>query len=67
MKKDELCDKILEMFGEENEIEIKDMNEICERFECSTSTLYRARKELDIKHKYKGFGNERVVVWSLPE
>ena len=67
VKKDELCDKILEMFGEENEIEIKDMNEICERFECSTSTLYRARKELDIKHKYKGFGNERVVVWSLPE
>ena len=64
-KRDELCDKILEMFGDEEEIEVPGYAELCERFECKLTTLRRAVKELDITVSSKGFGKDKVTIWNL--
>ena len=64
-KRDELCDKILEMFGDEEEIEVPKRDELCDQLDCSVSTLRRALIDLGISISVKGFGKEKVAVWTL--
>lgn len=64
-KRDELCEKILEMFGEEKEIEVPTRQELCERLGCSGATLKRAKAELGIKTIRKGYSDKAVHYWRL--
>ena len=66
-KRDELCDKILEMFGDEEEIEVPKRDELCDQLDCSVSTLRRVKSELGISTVKKGFGDETKYYWQLSE
>ena len=65
-KRDALCDAILELFGEEDCIEIESIEDLCDKLGCSQTTLYRAKKELGIISKANGFGKEKSIIWTLP-
>ena len=67
VKKDELCDRILEMFGDEETIEVPKNSELCDRLECKPTTLRRALNELGIKSRSKGFGKDKKTFWYLDE
>jgi AraC-like DNA-binding protein len=64
-KRDELCDKIMEMFGDGDTIEIGSIEELCEQLGCSRKTLYRAKRELEIMSESSGFGEEKKSVWRI--
>lgn len=65
-KRDALCDAILELFGEEDCIEIESIEDLCDKLGCSRTTLYRAKKEMGIIGKANGFGKGKSIIWTLP-
>lgn len=67
VKKDELCDKLLEMFGEDELIEVPTVSELCEQLDCSRATLKRAKNELGIISESKGFGKDKKTQWRLSD
>ena len=66
-KLDAVCDDILQLFGEQDYIQIESINDLCEQLECSRNTLYRARDELQIQSVTKGFGKSRSTFWIMPD
>ena len=64
-KRDELCDDLLELFGDEDRLRVDSIEKLCEQLGCSRNTLYRARDELQIKSVVKGFGKDRTAWWLL--
>ena len=66
-KRDELCDKILEMFGDEEEIEVESIEALCDKFGCSRTSLFRAKKELEIESVSSGYGKDKKSAWRLPQ
>ena len=64
-KRDELCDKIMEMFGDEDEIEVPGYASLCKKMDSNASTLRRAVKELGITVTTTGFGKDKITRWSL--
>ena len=66
-KFDDLCDDILDLFGDGDSLEIGGINELCRRLKCSTHTLYKAQKYLNIESKTAGFGKDRRTIWTLPD
>ena len=65
-KRDELCDELLALFGDEDRLRVDSIEKLCEQLGCSRNTLYRARDELQIKSVVKGFGKDRTAWWQLP-
>ena len=66
-KRDALCDAILELFGEEDSIEVESIDDLCDRLGCSQATLYRAKRELGIKSTRKGYSKEHASIWIKPD
>ena len=62
-KRDELCDELLALFGDEDRLRVDSIEKLCEQLGCSRNTLYRARDELQIKSVVKGFGKDRTAWW----
>src|SRR5262249_51187382 len=65
-KLDQVVGLIQGMLTGGKSVEDKKMMEEIARLEISESTVNRARKQLGVKVKPKGFGAERVLWWSLP-
>ena len=66
-KLDDICDSLLELFGDSDRLEVSSIKDLCERLGCSHATLYRARNELQIENDSSGFGKDKRIVWTLPE
>lgn len=66
-KRDALIDDILELFDGKDFIRIPRIKTICEQLNCSQNTLYRARDELGIQSISKGYGEEKVTYWLMPD
>lgn len=66
-KLDAVCDDIMDLFGDNNRYEFSSIKDLCKHLECSQGTLYRARDELQIESSTAGFGEDKKIVWTLPE
>ena len=67
VKADEVAEQILEWFGEDEYKEVESIKALCEKFDCSQYTLYKARDDLKIKSTVNGFGKEKKIVWTIPD
>ena len=65
-KRDALIDDILDLFDGKDYIRIPKIKDLCEKLECSQNTLYRARDELGIQSIFKGYGEDKVTYWLMP-
>ena len=66
-KRDALIDDILDLFDGKDYIRIPKLKDLCEKLECSQNTLYRARDELGIQSIFKGYGEDKVTYWLMPD
>nr|WP_316614730.1 AAA family ATPase [uncultured Ruminococcus sp.] len=66
-KRDALIDDILDLFDGKDYIRIPKLKDLCEKLECSQNTLYRARDELGIQSLFKGYGEDKVTYWLMPD
>lgn len=66
-KRDALIDDILDLFDGKNYIKIPKLKDLCEQLDCSQNTLYRARDELGIQSIFKGYGEDKVSYWLMPD
>lgn len=66
-KRDALIDDILDLFDGKNYIKIPKLKDLCEQLDCSQNTLYRARDELGIQSMFKGYGEDKVTYWLMPD
>ena len=66
-KRDALIDDILDLFDGRDYIRIPKLKDLCEKLECSQNTLYRARDELGIQSIFKGYGEDKVTYWLMPD
>ena len=67
VKKDEVCDKLLELFGEKDFIKITNIKELCEKLDCKKSTLYSAKNELEIMSYTLGYSQNKCTYWLMPD
>ena len=67
VKKDEVCDKLLELFGEKDFIKITNIKELCEKLGCKQSTLYSAKDELEILSYSSGYSQNKCTYWLMPD
>lgn len=65
-KRDALIEDILDLFDGKNYIKIPKLKDLCEQLDCSQNTLYRARDELGIQSISKGYGEDKVTYWLMP-
>lgn len=65
-KKDNVIDKLLELFGEKDYIKLN-VSELCKELDCSQGTLYNARKELQLQYYSEGFGANKTSYWLMPD
>ena len=65
VKAEEVADKILDWFGDDEYKEVESIKSLCEEFGCSAKTLYKVRNELGIKSQTKGYGEEKSTVWLI--
>lgn len=67
VKKDEVCDKLLDLFGENDFIKITNIKELCEKLGCKQSTLYSAKDELEIQSCSSGYSQNKCTYWLMPD
>ncbi len=66
-KRDALIDDILELFDGKDFIKIPKIKDLCQQLDASQNTLYRARDELEIQSVSKGYGEDKVTYWLMPD
>lgn len=66
-KKDEVCDRLLELFAEKDFIKFTNTEELCERLNCKKSTLYSIKSDLKLQSVSVGFGQGKATYWLMPE
>lgn len=67
VKKDEVCDKLLDLFGENDFIKFTNAEELCKKLNCKRSTLYNAKKDLQIESCLLGYGENKGTYWIMPD
>lgn len=67
VKKDEVCDKLLELFGEKDYIKFENAEEICKKLNCKRTTLYNAKTDLQIQSYLFGYGKNKCTYWIMPD
>ena len=67
IKCDEVQNKIMLLFRNKDELEIKNITSLCSKLGCSKDTLYKAANSLGIQKQIVGFGSEKRTVWKSPK
>ena len=67
VKKDEVCDKLLDLFGENDFIKFTNVKDLCKKLDCKKSTLYSAKDELEIMSYTFGYSQNKCTYWLMPD
>lgn len=67
VKKDEVCDKLLDLFGENDFIKFTNVKDLCKKLDCKKSTLYSAKDELEIMSYTLGYSQNKCTYWLMPD
>lgn len=67
VRKDEVTEKLIELFGEKDYIKFKNVEELYEKLDCKKSTLYSAKKDLEIQSYVSGYSQNKCTYWLMPD
>ena len=66
-KRDSVADMLLQFFEGNDYITMHSINELCEEFECSRATLFRAKDTLQLQSFNTNFGKNKTTYWLMPD